>query len=133
LPNTEAPLHIFTPGAIVGVLIWLGLSALFGLYLQHFNSFEATYGTLGGAIIFLFWLWLSNIVLLVGAEINDVIADMRAPKSAAAAQLADPNELEGAQEAAVKAAKLADDAHDNANVPRNGVGAPPTRNPYAHS
>ena len=95
LPNTDAPLHVFTPGAIVGVLVWLGLSALFGLYLQHFNSFETTYGTLGGAIIFLLWLWLSNIVLLVGAEINDVLADLRAPKSVAAAQLADPNEIDG--------------------------------------
>jgi len=101
--------------------------------MQHFNSFEATYGTLGGAIIFLLWLWLSNIVLLVGAEINDVIADMRAPKSAAAAQLADPDEVDGAQEARAIAGKLAEDAHDNANVPRKGVGARPSRDPYAHS
>ena len=63
---------------------------MFGLYLQHFNSFEATYGALGGAIIFLLWLWLTNIVLLVGAEINDVIADLRANKSVAAAALANP-------------------------------------------
>jgi membrane protein len=133
LPDTDAPIHIFTPGAIIGVLAWLGLSALFGLYLQHFNSFDATYGTLGGAIIFLLWLWLTNIVLLVGAEINDVLADLRAPQSAAAAKLADPNEIEGAKQAAAKAAKLADDAHDNANVSSDGTGAPPTRNPYAHS
>lgn len=133
LPNTDAPLHIFTPGAVIGVVVWLGLSALFGLYLKHFNSFNATYGTLGGAIIFLLWLWLSNIVLLVGAEINDVIADLRAPQSEAAAKLADPNEVAGSEEAAAKAAKLAEDAHDNANVPTEGVGAAPTRNPYAHS
>ena len=133
LPDTDAPLHIFTPGAIVGVLLWLGLSALFGLYLAHFNSFDATYGTLGGAIIFLLWLWLTNIVLLVGAEINDVLADLRAPQSEAAAKLADPNEIAGSEAAAAKAAKLADDAHDNANVQQSGTGGPPTRNPYAHS
>ena len=92
LPNTDAPFRIFTPGAAIGVLLWLGISALFGLYLGHFNSYEATYGTLGGAIIFLTWLWLSNVALLVGAEINDVIADIEAPHDAGAAQLADEAE-----------------------------------------
>ena len=92
LPDTDAPFRIFTPGAIAGVLLWLGISALFGLYLGHFNSYEKTYGALGAAIIFLTWLWLSNITLMVGAEINDILADMRAHKSQAAAQLADPNE-----------------------------------------
>ncbi len=88
LPDTDAPFRIFTAGAVIGVLLWLGISALFGLYLGHFNSYEATYGTLGGAIIFLTWLWLSNVALLIGAEINDVIADLKAPESPAAAQLA---------------------------------------------
>jgi membrane protein len=92
LPNTDAPFRIFTPGAALGVLLWLGISALFGLYLSHFNSYEATYGALGGAIIFLTWLWLSNVALLVGAEINDVIADIKAPTDAGAAQLADESE-----------------------------------------
>jgi membrane protein len=133
LPNTDAPFHVFTPGAIIGVLAWLGLSALFGLYLQHFNSFEATYGALGGAIIFLLWLWLTNIVLLVGAEINDVLADLRASKSVAAAALANPLEIEGAAAAAAKATQLAEDAHDNANLAVDATGAPPTRNPFAHS
>ncbi|CAN5500427.1 YihY/virulence factor BrkB family protein [soil metagenome] len=117
LPNTDAPLHIFTPGAVIGVLAWLGISALFGLYLSHFNSYEATYGTLGGAIIFLLWLWLSNITLLIGAEINDVLADLRAPISAAAAQLADTREVPGSDQAAAKAVALEHAAHDNAEVP----------------
>ena len=129
LPNTDAPFHVFTPGAIVGVLAWLGMSALFGVYLQHFNSYETTYGALGGAIIFLFWLWLTNIMVLVGAEINDVLADMRANKSVAAAQLADPMERPGSREAAAKEAALAEQAHDNAPLPTS----PPTQNPYAHS
>jgi membrane protein len=95
LANTDAPFRIFTPGAIVGVLAWLGISALFGLYLSHFNSYEATYGTLGGAIIFLTWLWLSNITLLAGAEINDVLADFKAHEDPAAAELADETEHGG--------------------------------------
>jgi membrane protein len=92
LPNTDAPFRIFTPGAIVGVLLWLGISYGFGFYLGHFNSYEATYGALGGGIIFLTWLWLSNIALLFGAEINDVLADVRRDRSPAAAQLADEHE-----------------------------------------
>jgi len=92
LPNTDAPFRIFTPGAVVGVALWLGISYAFGVYLDHFNSYEATYGALGGAIIFLTWLWLSNVALLFGAEINDVLADLRKDSSAAARQLADTHE-----------------------------------------
>lgn len=92
LPNTNAPFRIFTPGAIVGVVLWLGVSLLFGVYLNYFNSYEATYGALGAGIIFLTWLWLSNLAILFGAEINDVLADWRADEDPAAAALADPNE-----------------------------------------
>ena len=93
LPNTDAPFHVFTPGAVVGVVLWLGISALFGLYLSHFNSYEATYGALGGAIIFLTWLWLSSVSMLTGAEINDVLADARKHNDTGARQLADPGEM----------------------------------------
>jgi membrane protein len=95
LPNTNAPFRIFTPGSIVGVLLWLGISYGFGIYLAHFNHYETTYGALGGGIIFLTWLWLSNIALLFGAEINDVLADIRRDTSPAAAMLADENETAG--------------------------------------
>jgi membrane protein len=89
LPNTAAPFRIFTPGAITGVVLWLGISAGFGLYLDHFNSYEATYGALGGGIIFLTWLWLSNIAILFGAEVNDVLADFRKDRDPAARALAE--------------------------------------------
>jgi membrane protein len=88
LPDTHAPFRVFTPGAFVGVLAWVGISLLFGLYLDHWNSYDKTYGALGTGIIFLTWLWLSNMALLFGAEINDVLADFRKHASPAAAQLA---------------------------------------------
>ncbi len=100
LPDSDAPFRVFTPGAAVGVAAWLGISALFGLYLSHAGSYEATYGALGGAIVFLTWLWLSNMALLFGAEINDVLADFRKDRSAAAAQLADEHEHEHGSAAA---------------------------------
>jgi membrane protein len=92
LPDTDAPFRIFTPGAIVGVLLWLGISYLFGIYLAHFGRYEVVYGALGTAIIFLTWLWLSNMALLFGAEIDDALADIRAPHDEASAVLADKHE-----------------------------------------
>jgi membrane protein len=73
LPNTDAPLRVFSPGAFVGVALWIGASLLFALYVGHFGKYEKTYGALGAVIIFLTWLYLSNLALLTGAEINDVL------------------------------------------------------------
>ncbi len=92
LPDTDAPLRIFTPGAFVGVVLWLAISLGFGFYLDNFNSYNETYGALGGAIIFLTWLWLSNLAILMGAEINDVLADFRKHEDPAAAALAHEEE-----------------------------------------
>jgi membrane protein len=90
LPDTDAPFRVFTPGATIGVLLWLGVSYLFSLYVSYHDTYEATYGTLGGAILFLTWLWMSNLALLLGAEINDVIADLRKHEDPDAAELAHP-------------------------------------------
>jgi membrane protein len=54
----------------VAVLVWVAASALFALYVANFSSYNKTYGTLAGVIIFLVWLWISNIALLLGAEFN---------------------------------------------------------------
>jgi membrane protein len=73
LPNHHAPLKVFTPGAAVGVLLWVGVSRVMTFFLERFTDFEATYGALATAVTFLLWLWLSNLALLIGAEISDVI------------------------------------------------------------
>lgn len=59
-----------TPGALVGVALWLAASAGFSSYLANFKSFNVTYGTFAAAIILLVWLWLTNVALLFGAEVN---------------------------------------------------------------
>jgi membrane protein len=58
------------PGALVGVTMWLAASAAFSGYLANFRSFNVTYGSFAAAIILLFWLWLTSVALLFGAEVN---------------------------------------------------------------
>jgi membrane protein len=58
------------PGALVGVAIWLAASAAFSTYLANFKSFNVTYGSFAAAIILLVWLWLTNVALMLGAEVN---------------------------------------------------------------
>ena len=95
LPNTKAPLRMFTPGALVGVILWALVTRGLTIFVEYMSDFQATYGAFAASIIFLLWLWLSNLALLVGAEINDVLAELRAPVSPAARALDDPDEHEG--------------------------------------
>jgi membrane protein len=66
-----------TPGALAGVAVWLAASAAFSSYLANFKSFNVTYGSFAAAIILLFWLWLTNVALLFGAELNAEIERMK--------------------------------------------------------
>jgi membrane protein len=58
------------PGAALALVVWLIASAAFAFYVANFGSYNKTYGTLGGVIAFLVWLWITNVVLLLGAEFN---------------------------------------------------------------
>ena len=57
-------------GAIVAILGWVLVSAVFGIYVANFGSYNKTYGSLGGVIVFLLWLWVTNLALLFGAELD---------------------------------------------------------------
>jgi membrane protein len=59
-----------SPGSAFAVTVWVIASAAFALYVANFASYNKTYGTLAGAVIFLVWLWISNVALLLGAELN---------------------------------------------------------------
>jgi membrane protein len=59
-----------TKGALLAVVVWLLASVAFALYVANFGSYNKTYGTLGGVVALLIWLWLTNVALLLGLELN---------------------------------------------------------------
>ncbi|WP_062206073.1 YihY/virulence factor BrkB family protein [Aureimonas sp. AU12] len=59
-----------SPGATVAAVLWVAFSILFSWYVQNFGSYDETYGSLGAAIGFMTWIWISTIVVLLGAELN---------------------------------------------------------------
>jgi membrane protein len=59
-----------TPGSVFAAVAWLIVSLLFSWYAENFGSYNATYGSLGAAIGFMTWMWISTIVVLVGAKLN---------------------------------------------------------------
>jgi membrane protein len=70
-PNVKHPrFRWVTTGGVVAVLVWIVASAAFAFYVANFSSYNKTYGALGGVISFLVWLWVSNIAVLLGAELN---------------------------------------------------------------
>jgi membrane protein len=70
-PNVKLPgFRWISPGAVVAVIVWIVASALFAFYVTNFGSYNKTYGTFAGVIIFLLWIWLTNLAILFGAELN---------------------------------------------------------------
>jgi membrane protein len=70
-PNVRMPgVRWITPGSVLALVLWVAASAGFALYVSHFGSYDKTYGTLGGVITFLVWLWITNVAVLLGAELN---------------------------------------------------------------
>jgi membrane protein len=59
-----------TPGSIVALVAWIVASAAFALYVANFGSYNKTYGTLGGLIVLLIWLWITNVAILFGHQLN---------------------------------------------------------------
>ena len=70
-PNVRQPkFRWITPGSVVAVLIWIMASVAFAVYVANFGSYSKTYGSLAGVVIGLIWLWISNIAVLFGQELN---------------------------------------------------------------
>jgi len=70
-PNVKQPgFKFFSPGGVLALGVWILASLLFALYVAKFASFNKTYGPLGGIIVFLIWLWITNIAVVLGAQFN---------------------------------------------------------------
>jgi membrane protein len=81
-PNVKQPsFRWLTPGSVLAIAIWILASIGFALYVANFGSYNKAYGSLGGAVVFLIWLWLSNVAVLAGAELNAEIERERELKA----------------------------------------------------
>lgn len=70
-PNVKLPgFRLITPGSLLALAVWVIASVGFAFYVSNFGSYDKTYGTLGGVISFLVWLWITNIAVLLGVELN---------------------------------------------------------------
>lgn len=77
-PNVKQPkFRWISIGAALAILVWVLVSAAFGFYVANFSSYDKTYGALGGVIAFLLWLWLTNLALLFGAELDSELERAR--------------------------------------------------------
>jgi membrane protein len=70
-----------SPGGLLDVVVWIAASAGFALYVANFSSYDKTYGSLAAVIVFLVWLWISNLAILVGAEFDAELQRQRAVRA----------------------------------------------------
>jgi membrane protein len=113
-PNVKQPgFKWITPGGVLAVIIWLIASGLFAVYVSFSGSYNKTYGTLATIIVFLVWLWITNIAILLGAEVNAERQRQRAVQGGLPddvepfVELRDTRKLDGAQTERVEQADLA--------------------------
>ena len=70
-PNAKVSgIRWVTAGALLALLAWVFASVAFAIYVSNFGSYDKTYGTLGGVVVFLLWMWITNMAILLGAELN---------------------------------------------------------------
>jgi len=80
-PNVKVPFRLISPGSLLAVVGWVIASLLFAFYVSNFGSYNKTYGALAGPIIFLLWLWITNICVLLGAELNAQLDRAKEPSA----------------------------------------------------
>lgn len=77
-PNVAQPrLRLVSPGAVVAIVVWLVGSLLFGVYVSDVATYDRTYGSVAGLIVLLVWLWVTNLALLLGAELDVEVERVR--------------------------------------------------------
>ena len=101
-PNVKQKFRFVSPGSLFAVIGWVLASIAFAFYVANFSSYNKTYGALAGPIVFLLWLYISNIFVLLGAELNAELERSRALEAGEVAsedeqfvELRDTEKLEG--------------------------------------
>ena len=86
-PNVKQPrFRWLSIGAVVAILVWILASVAFGFYVATFGSYNKTYGSLAGAVVGLLWLWITNLALLFGAELDSELERGRQLQAGIAAE-----------------------------------------------
>jgi membrane protein len=92
-----------TPGSAVALVLWLAMSYGLRVYVTHFGNYNATYGSIGGVILLMLWLYLTGVALLLGAEVNAEIEHAAAHRGEPTAKL--PGEVAPGEPAPVVSKK----------------------------
>jgi membrane protein len=90
-PDADQKWEWITPGSLVGTVVFLLTCLGFRVYVQNFGNYDKTYGSLGGVMALMFWLWISALILLSAAEMNKVIEDA-SPLGRKYGQTSDPTD-----------------------------------------
>ncbi len=77
-PNVKISWKSVLPGALFATIVWLAASSLFGFYVSNFANYSKTYGSIGGVIVLMLWLYLTGFIIIIGAQINAIIHEKKA-------------------------------------------------------
>lgn len=73
LPDVKQEFRFITPGSVLGAVFWLAATWGFTFYVEHFGHYNVTYGSLGGVVILLLWLYMTGLIFILGGELNSVV------------------------------------------------------------
>ena len=76
-PNVKLKFKSVIPGALFATIVWIGASFLFGYYVSNFGNYSKTYGSIGGVIVLMLWLYLTGFIIIIGAQINAIIHEKK--------------------------------------------------------
>ncbi|UBH12728.1 YihY/virulence factor BrkB family protein [Macrococcus armenti] len=76
-PNIKLQMKSVLPGALFATIAWIGASFLFGYYVSNFGNYSKTYGSIGGIIVLMLWLYLTGFIIIIGSQINAIIHEKK--------------------------------------------------------